>query len=125
LGWNPDAETTITANEEPVGDVLDRLVHPMDLTYRAVNAHCVQITSPDRLASHLDVEFYPAADLMSGQLTGEALLARLRAELGEEILDATSGVLHFDQPSGYLIAALPQPLQRQLATILETRRSRS
>ncbi len=124
LGWNPAAETTVSANAEPVGEVLSDVLRPMELTYRVVGPTCVQVTSPAQLQTHLDVEFYPAADLLSAELTPDELLKRIRAELGEQMLDELGATLSYDLPSGFLVAALPQPLQRRVFALLEECRTK-
>jgi hypothetical protein len=123
LGWNPDAETTLSANGEAVGDVLASLLRPLDLNYRVIDQGCVQITSPDQLETALDVEFYAAADLRSGDVSDDPFTAQIAAQLGDDVLDDVGGTLYLDPPSGYLIAALPQPVQRKLAAVLAARRS--
>jgi hypothetical protein len=118
LGWNPAAETTVSANADPVGEVLSDVLDPMELAYRVVGPTCVQVTSPDQLETHLDVEFYPAADLLSSEVTPNELLTRIRDELGEQTLDELGATLAYDSPSGFLVAALPQPLQRRVFALL-------
>ena len=119
IGWNPDAKTTIRANGEPIGDVLAKLLLPMGLTYRIVNETCVQVTSPKVLETRLEVEFYPCLDLLPGEGGADGFEKRLRQQLGEQKLDQVGASLHIDRPSGYLIAALPQPLHRRLAELLK------
>jgi len=119
LGWSPDGETTISANNEPIGQTLAKMLLPMDLTYRVINATTVQVTSPTALVSRLDVEFYPVDGLLSPQETPEAFAQRVRKELGEEGLRDVGAAVHLDAPSKHLIAALPQPWHRELAALLD------
>src|SRR5690606_2584331 len=37
LGWNPDGEATLLAENEPLSQALTKLTEPMDLTWRAVD----------------------------------------------------------------------------------------
>ena len=119
LGWSPDGETTISANNEPIGQALAKMLLPMDLTYRVINATTVQVTSPTALVARLDVEFYPVDGLLSPQETPEAFAQRVRKELGEEGLRDVGAAVHLDAPSKHLIAALPQPWHRELAALLD------
>jgi hypothetical protein len=123
LGWHPGAETTVSASSDPLGKVLGNLLRPMDLVYRVVGPTCIEVTSRNRLDTHLDVEFYPVADLVSAELTPDSLLTRIRANLGEQVLDDVGATLDYDSPSGYLVVALPQPLQRKVLAQLEALRS--
>ena len=118
LGWSPDGEATISASNEPIGQALAKMLLPMDLTYRVVNATTIQVTSPTALIARLDVEFYPIGNLLSPQETPEAFLQRIRKELGEEGLRDVGASVHLDIPSKHLIAALPQPWQQELADLL-------
>jgi len=120
LGWSPDGEATVSANNEPVGDVLTKILRPMDLTYRVIDAATIQVTSPIQLDARLDVEFYPVADLLTAEPNADEFAGRLRTELGD--VDA---VLRFDDPSKHLIAALPQPQQRKLADLLSQWRAKA
>lgn len=124
LGWTPEGEATISANSEPVGQALAKMLLPMDLTYRVVDATTVQITSPTALIARLDVEFYPIENLLMPQETPEAFLQRIHKELGEEGLHDIGATVHLDTPSKHLVAALPQPWQKELADLLNRRKSK-
>jgi len=118
LGWLPETETTLTANQQPFGGVLVAMLQPMDLTYRVVDAAMIQVTSPAAAEARWDIEFYPVPTLPAADETPDAFLARLRAELTGGNPAALSGVLAFDATSRHLIAALPQGQQRKLAEFL-------
>jgi len=119
LGWSPDGEATVSANNEPMGEVLTKILRPMDLTYRVIDNATVQVTSPTQLAARLDVELYPVADLLTPEQDAEEVIRRVRGELGD-----VGAVLHFDASSKHLIAALPQPQQRELADLLSQWRTK-
>jgi hypothetical protein len=120
LGWSPDGEATVSANNEPIGDVLTKILRPMDLTYGVIDAATVQVTSPTQLAARLDVEFYPVADLLTAEQNVDEFVGRVRGELGD-----VGAVLRFDDPSKHLIAALSQPQQRNLANLLDQWRAKA
>lgn len=115
LGWSPDTETTMTANQQPLGEVLTGLLQPMDLTYRFVDPAWLQVTTPAAAEARWDIEFYPLPALPANGETPAAWVARLRSELTGGEPAALPGVLAFDEPSRHLIAALPQGQQRKLA----------
>lgn len=119
LGWNPDGEATLLAENQPLADALTRLTVPMDLTWRAIDGKTIQILSPQALQERLELEFYPLGDL-AGADEGESLLAQLRSTLGEELFRDAGGRcdLRYDPESKHLLASLPQPLQKKLAVAL-------
>ena len=71
LGWTPDTETTVTANQRPIGEVLTEMLQPMELTYRVIDAASVQVTSPAAAEARWDIEFYPVPEsLAAGPTAG-------------------------------------------------------
>jgi hypothetical protein len=118
LGWTPDTETTVTANQRPIGEVLTEMLQPMELTYRVIDAASVQVTSPAAAEARWDIEFYPVPESLAAGPTADALVTRIRNELTGGNPDKLAGALHFDAPSRHLIAALPQSQQRKLAALL-------
>ena len=124
-GWNPDADATLVANKQPLVDALDALLNPLDLTWRAIDGRTLQVVTPARLSERSEIEFYPAADLATDDPAGEALQTRLMEAFGPPHFreGGGSGELRFDQISKCLIAALPQPKQRELEALLAKWRS--
>ena len=120
LGWTPEAETTVSANDQPLSEVLESMLRPMELAYRVLDGKTLEITTPAILATRTEVEFYPVGRLLSEQQTPAQLLERIRGELGLKAPGdpAPGGALQIDPPSQYLIAGLPQPQQRRLAELL-------
>jgi hypothetical protein len=119
LGWTPDTETTVTANQRPLGEILTEMLQPMELTYRVIDAAGVQVTSPAAAETRWDIEFYPVPESLAAGPTADALVTRVRNELTGGNPGAFAGALHFDAPSRHLIAALPQSQQRKLAALLK------
>lgn len=115
LGWSPDTETTVTANGQPLGEVLTDLLQPMGLTYRVVDPALLQVTSPTAADACWDIEFYPLPALPATSDSPAAWVTQLRSDLTGGAPAALSGVLVFDAPSRHLIAALPQTQQKKLA----------
>ena len=118
LGWSPDAEATFSADGEPLGEALEKMLDPMDLVYRVIDGRTLQITSPAQLHRRLDVEFYPVASLLTEGQTADGLIRRIRDGLGATQLDEVGAAFGFDRPSKHLVVALPQPLHRKLAALL-------
>jgi hypothetical protein len=115
LGWSPDTEATVTANGQPLGELLADLLQPMGLTYRIVDPALLQVTSPTAADACWDIEFYPLPVLPATSDSPAAWVTQLRNDLTGGDPAALSGVLVFDAPSRHLIAALPQTQQRKLA----------
>jgi hypothetical protein len=119
LGWTPDTETTVTANQRPLGEVLTEMLQPMELTYRVLDAASVQVTSPAAAEARWDIEFYPVPESSTAGQPPDALVNRVQNELTGGNPGTLAGALHFDAPSRYLIAALPQSQQRKLAALVK------
>jgi hypothetical protein len=120
-GWNPGGEATLIAEGQPLGEALTSMLEPMDLSWRAVSADILQITTPEALAAEGELEFYPVAGLLEKE-TPDEFVARLERLLGGEYFRSGGGYgsLQFDAKSKYLLAVLPQPQQVDLTAILKT-----
>ena len=119
LGWTPDTETTVTANQRPLGEVLTEMLQLMDLTYRVIDAASVQVTTPTAAEARWDIEFYPVPKSPAAGQTPDALVTQVRNELSGGNPGALVGALHFDAPSRHVIAALPQSQQRKLGALVK------
>ena len=115
LGWNPDAQTQLSAENIPVEQALQQLLDPLQLTSRVIDAETIQITTPEALIRRPDVEFYALGEALAAEEESQ-LLARLRTALKDQ--GVPDAVLAVDAASKHLIAALPQPAQRLLAAAL-------
>lgn len=118
-GWNPAGLATLTAEAQPLGEALTALLEPMDLTWRAASADMLQVTTKERLAARPELEFHRVAALLAEQET-DALLERIRTELGPENFRASggAGALEIDPQSRCLLVLLPQPRQVELTALL-------
>lgn len=117
-GWNPDAETTLSVNGQPLSLALNTLLQPMDLGYRIVDETTFQITTPAALNSVADVEFYPVGDIVSGGMDPESLMKKVRESLPPETFNERDAALEFDAPSRCLLVRLPQSQQQSLEKLL-------
>jgi hypothetical protein len=126
-GWNPAAEARLVADKQPLASALDALLDPLDLTWRIVDGRTLQVVTPQRLAERIELELYKVDALVAGAEAAESLVARVRAALGEAAFrdGGGHGELRFDVESKCLLAALPQPKQRELEELLAKLRSDS
>jgi hypothetical protein len=116
-----DMEGILTADRQPLGQALTALLEPMDLTWRVVGDRAIEITTPQAAARHGEIEFYPAGELLSGDMSGESLVARIGRELAGSAANdpATVGpAVRFDAASRMLIVRAPQNIQLRVASLL-------
>lgn len=123
-GWNPDAEATLTVEKQPLSAALSDLTGRMDLTWRVVDAHTIQILSPQTQAERVELEFYPVKDLAANATAAATLIAKIRTTLGGQTFrDAGGhGDVRYDEPGQCLIVSVPQPQQLQVAALLKSLR---
>ena len=116
-GWSPDAKTTLSVTGQPLSVALNTLLQPMELGYRIVDETTFQITTPAVLNSVAEVEFYPAAEFISGGLDSDSLLKKVRESL-PEAFNQRGAALEFDTPSRCLLVRLPQSQQQTLEKLV-------
>jgi hypothetical protein len=126
-GWNPAGEGTLVASNQPLVEALEALLAPLDLTARIIDAQTLQVVTPAGLAEQEDLEFYKVADLLSSETTADALIAKIRAAIGDEafVSGGGSGEIRFDDDTKCLLAWLPQPKQWQLEALLSQWREKT
>jgi hypothetical protein len=126
-GVSPDARASVSSNQEPLGNVLERLLDPLELAYRVVNAQRIEITAAREVADDLEVEFYPIKSLLADGATDaddndfEQFSARVRKEVSPSSWRERGGSSTFtvDAASSCLIVLAPQPVQIELEHWLE------
>ncbi len=116
--WNPDGETILSVDGKPLRESLTTLLEPMDLTFRIVDASTIQITTPQALAAHIDLEFYPASDLIEDGMDGKMLLDRLRSSLGV-LPENDRSAIRLDVKSKTLLVAVSPPQHVTISSLLE------
>ncbi|MCH5376892.1 MAG: hypothetical protein JJ992_23235, partial [Planctomycetes bacterium] len=119
LGWTPEAEAMLSAENVPVGEALLQMLRPMDLTFRVIDASTIQITSPEADENRWDVEFYPLPAPLADSAAPNAIIDPLRDAMQRAGIGESDGVVHFDPVSRHLVVALSQPDHRRLARIIE------
>jgi hypothetical protein len=112
IGWPPDCDATVTLEKTPLREGLEKLLTPMDLTYRVIDAKTLEVTTPAALDRRPEIEAYPAGDLAGAPQEAKGLLDRIASALGD------TAVLRWDAPSKTLLARLPQPQQEKLSALL-------
>ncbi|HEV3004757.1 MAG TPA: DUF1559 domain-containing protein [Pirellulales bacterium] len=121
---SPDVKAKLSANQQPLGEVLDRLLEPLKLGYRIVNGQRLEITSARDLADELELEFYTIKPLL-GEGPHEDVLDQLIARIRKSVAPSTwrehggSGVMMIDAASSYLIVLASQPVQIELERWLD------
>jgi DNA-directed RNA polymerase subunit RPC12/RpoP len=119
-GWNSAGEATLIADEGTLALALEKLLGPMDLAWRIVDAQTIQVVTPATMNSRSELEFYKVDDLVKKDPAAEELIARVRSELGESLFLDQGGTceVRFDPLGQCLIASLPQPKQQDLEALL-------
>jgi len=120
VNWTRESQSTLTAQDQPLGAVLDAWLEPQQLGYRVVDSKTIEITSIAALDSHPELELYPLkGDTDEGT---EELIRDLKSQLGPGLFaDAGgSGAVAVDRAARVLLVSLPQPAQRRAAEWLAT-----
>ena len=60
-GMTDESECTVVADGKPLAAVLDEIVAPLDLAWRAIDDKTIELTTSQAAAEQMDVEFYPGA----------------------------------------------------------------
>ncbi len=117
---DPRAACTLTVERQPLSAALDKLLGPLGLAYRAVNADTLEVTTRKTAADRLELEFYRVDKLLSGDPKAVALLERVKARVAASTWNDAGGpgVLYFDKPSGCLIVLQSQLVQAELQRTL-------
>lgn len=117
IGLSLETRTTLTADRQPLAEVLDELCEPLGMAWRVVDDHTVQLTSAEAAQRRLEVELYPVAPLLADRRTGEALVERLTLHVAPLSWKEAggSGVVRYDAGSRTLIVAQSQSVQRRIA----------
>jgi hypothetical protein len=118
-GISDDTTGKFTADKLPQGEALRKLLEPLGLSWRAVDANTLQVSTQKAVAARMELEFYPVGKLLAGQPPA-ALIERIKtwprgATWGE---GGGGGVIYFDPPSKCLIVLQSQPVQRTIEALL-------
>jgi hypothetical protein len=104
----------------PLCEALVELLQPLDLGYRIGGPDVFEVTTPKAVADRLELEFYPAKDLLAAGQSGEALAGQIKGQVSPATWTGNGGkgVVLFDQPSGHLIVLQSQPVQAAVQILL-------
>jgi hypothetical protein len=120
---SPETTTTLKAAKRPLSEALTTVLGPLGLSWRAVDDHTFQVTTQAAVGA-AELEFHAAADLVGSEQTAAQLVERVG-----QALTAAGGdgmpvpVVHFDQPSGYLLVLASQREQAELGSLLNSWRT--
>lgn len=111
---------SVVAKNKPLGTALDELLGPLGLAYRIVDAHTLQITTPEALDDRMELEFYGLDHWLKQGVAGPILMERLKARVGNNSWSDAGGPgeMYFDAPSGYILVLQSQPVQFALGRLL-------
>lgn len=121
VALGPTSLVVCSVADVPWHEALDTLLLPLGLTWRAVDARTLQITTIEEAERLRTVEFYPVADLVRSEAGGASVLvatlkARLSGQLGQSTADDCQFVI--DAGSGYLLVRANAGIHRVLAAHL-------
>jgi hypothetical protein len=124
VGFDPADGATVTADKEPLLEVLDRLCKPLEIGWRIIDDKTLQITTRGA-AEAGELEFYPLADLLGAGVTAADLTSHLRDRLASETWAPSGpGVLHYDASSRCLLILQSQAVHLQVEAYLATERAK-
>ncbi len=118
LGWTPLTRVPGQIDEETVGEVLKQLGRAMKLSVLAIDKSTVQLTTFEKAANSIDLEFYHFGKILAGKLNEEQALALMMQTLGHQ-LQAPQVRFIYEPKYQTLVVSAPQSLQRQLAAVLQ------
>jgi hypothetical protein len=127
-GISDSVTAKFKAGKLPQGEALGKLLEPLGLAWRAVDAATLQVTTQKAVAARMELEFYPVgkrpgvpgapAD-RGTRYSGSpaALIEQIKTQLPGAVW-GEGGVIDFDPPSQSLIVLQSQPVQRAIEALL-------
>ena len=115
---------SVAAVGEPLDATLDKLLRPLGLAWRALDARTLQVSTQAALDDTMELEFYPVAPLLDGLVTGETLIEQIRTRIaGPTWSDAGGpGAIHYDTKARCLIVRHNQTVQAAVERLLGEQR---
>ncbi len=119
-GISDAAPASVAVVDEPFDATLDKLLRPLGLAWRSLDAHTVQVSTQAALDAAMELEFYPVAPLLDGLVTGPTLVEQIRTRIaGPTWSDAGGpGVIHYDAKARCLIVRHNQAVQAAVERLL-------
>ena len=112
-GWTPETELPWYQSNGTARQILDNIVHAMELDYRVVDRQTVELTTVADNQSRLELEVYPCQQIVRGGQLG-VLEDLLGYSVGRQLDPAAGMFFDYEQESQCIVAILPQPLQHKL-----------
>jgi uncharacterized protein DUF1559 len=128
-GKSPAQPTSLSVAQAPLARVLDQMLQPLGLDYRAVDERTIAVTTRAAADAHFEREFCPILGLLKGGETVPALIDRVRGQVdaGTWQSNGGKGSVQFDEPSGCLIVLQTQrghvAIEQYLAGLHATQKS--
>jgi hypothetical protein len=119
IGVLESTPVKLQAEKQPLGEALRRLLAPLDLSWRAIDANTVQVTTRKAVTERMELEFYPLHKLLAGQPAAtwiERIKTGLKGAAWGE--GGGAGAIYFDPLSQCLIVLQSQPVQIAIETML-------
>ena len=122
IGLSRQTKVTLVADKRPLAEALHAMLDPLKLVAPIIDGRTLQITSRGALKDRLELELYPAADLLGKSEPAAALLERVKSQLAPATWDDAGGpgVVEFDVPSGCLLVLQTQDVQIRLEEQMDT-----
>ncbi len=104
-----DSECSVVAVKKPLSGLLDDLLTPVDLAWRVIDERTVVITTVQDVAEHMEVEFYPARDLIADVAAGQSMISQIAATVSPQLWGPgpEKAAMFFDAPGRTLIVRAP------------------
>lgn len=119
-GISDSEPASVAVVEEPFDAALDKLLRPLGLAWRALDARTVQVSTQAALDDTMELEFYPVAPLLDGLVTGQTLSEQICNRIaGPTWSDAGGpGVIRYDPKARCLIVRHNQAVQAAVERLL-------
>ncbi len=122
LGLQPSTTGALSLEAQPLRQLLDNWLAPLQLDYRVIDPKTIQIGSRTALLAKQELVVYPTRNLPESE--ANKLIQEIKTTVGQPFFDGdnANGVILFDSVNHCLLVSLPQPQQRQLADWLHVNR---
>jgi hypothetical protein len=126
-GWTPETMAKLSVDGKSLSESLALLLVPRELTFRTVDETTLEVTTSAALVGHIEWELYPIRDLAASGAEALALIDQLRDVVAAEPIAAPNleTAMRWDDPSGAVFVALPEPHHKVIARCLSERRAAS
>jgi hypothetical protein len=114
---------SLAVQKEKLGTALAELLRPLGLSYRALGANSIQVTTKEAAEEQLELEFYPVGPWLAKGTSGQALAERLTTQVAASTWRDVGGPGedYFYPPSQCLVVLQSQPAQAAIEQFLMTK----